>query len=92
MWFINNLGTLGVFLSLLPLLYLVRPMLKPCKKLLSVYKLRKYLKANLFWGTPYRFMHESYIFMVICAIINLKLLYFLTKGWARRSLLERGAI
>ena len=43
------------------------------------------LKKYLFWGTPYRFMHESYILMVICAVINLKWLHFDTMWCALNS-------
>ena len=79
---------MGIIFCMLPLMYLIRPLMRPCKGCLSVYKLRKLLKRHLFWGTPYRFMHESYILMVICAAVNFKWLYFDTLWSAFNSIVS----
>ena len=78
MWFINNLSTLGIVLISIPLVYLVRPLLVPFKKKLWAYKIKKYLKKTLYWSFPYRMIHESYLIILICTMINMRWLYFET--------------
>ena len=70
MWFFNNMGTLGVTLGILPVLYIIRPLLIPCRKQLRIKKLREDLKKTLYWGTPIRVISESYLIILLCTMIN----------------------
>ena len=71
MWFINNLGTLGVILMLIPMVFLIRPLIKVCRNHNQVQRARSKLKSILYWNLPIRLMHESYILVAICCLINL---------------------
>ena len=87
MWFINNLSTLGIILISIPLVYLIRPLLIPFKKRQLAFKILRFLKNNLYWSFPYRIIHESYLIILICTMINTRWLYFETIWNSINSLL-----
>ena len=69
-WFMNNMGFMGICLLLFPVMYLIRPILSCCEGNRRVSKIRSYLHVNLYWSMPLRFLIESYIIIVLCSLIN----------------------
>ena len=82
-----NLGSFTLFLIAFPLLYLISPILEPCKSNYRVEKLRLFIRGSLVWAGPLRIMKESYLIVIIPALININLLRFDSYGMALNSIL-----
>ena len=72
MYFVNNMGTMGLTMAIIPLVYVIRPLLLPFKKQRHIAQVRRKLKKDLYWGFPIRVLTESYLIVVICAMINIR--------------------
>ena len=70
MWFINNMGLMGIIILLLPLIFLIRPLLARCDDNMHVNRLRSFLKKHLFWTVWIRLLIELYIIFTLCVTIN----------------------
>ena len=70
MWFLNNMGLMGIVLLLVPLIFLIRPLLARCGDNVFVDRFRVFLKKNLFWSFFIRLMTEGYIIITLCIAIN----------------------
>ena len=86
MWFIVNIGSLTFLILSLPLLYLVVPMMSLCTRIKSLKLFRSWLRRNLFYSTPIRLAKESYLVLLIPALINLFYLKFGSPGQSINSL------
>ena len=71
MWFIINIGSLAFLILSLPFLYLVVPVMSPCAKIKNFKTFRNWLRRNLFYSAPIRLARESYLILLIPALINL---------------------
>ena len=84
-WFIVNLGSFTFFIIIIPFLFLISPLLRPCNENYRVMQFRRYLDSSLIWGVPLRIMMESYMIVLIPALINMTHLKFNSYGAAINS-------
>ena len=78
---LNNFGTLGFLLSLLPLAYAMFWLLGGCRRnSCKCYKrIMKRLNRQLYWSLILRVLIESYMIGLICSLLNVRLLDFSTQ-------------
>ena len=80
MWFIINIGSLSFLILSLPLLYILVPMMQPCTRIGPLKHFRNWLRRNIFYSAPIRLARESYLVLLIPALINLFYLRFESQG------------
>ena len=86
-WLLVNLGSFAFILIAFPFFYLISPILTPCSHSYSVERIRNFLRRNLVWSGPLRIMKESYLIVIIPALINIYVLRFTSFGEAVNSIL-----
>ena len=73
-YMIENMGScfflVQIFLTSLVITFILSIMLKYCQ-IERVAKFYNKMKESLFWGTPLRFLFESYLELSICVTIGL---------------------
>ena len=86
-WLLVNLGSFAFFLIVFPLFYLISPLLARWSHHYKVERIQNFLRRNLIWTGPLRIMKESYLIVIIPALINLYVLRFTSFGEAVNSIL-----
>ena len=71
-WTIPNLGSLGLYILLLPVFYLMYYMSSVCKQFRAVHTRREKYRKTLFWSILIRMTIESYTITAICCMIGLE--------------------
>lgn len=77
-----------VFFMVYGTLILISPCIYLCGR--KSKRIRKYshnLQVSLFWGSFITLMNESYMILVVCILINVKILSFATRGLTVMSVL-----
>ena len=65
----HNLGSVGIYIFCLVLIWVVYPLIK---RINFLSKVSNYLDKNLHWGAPLRMITESFIINAIAILINLQ--------------------
>ena len=81
----NNFGTLGFILLLMPFFYVLQILSSGCGRLCCCKKLSKYLSQRLYYKYLIRIIIESYVIAIIGCLLNLRVLEFSDKVdmWTR---------
>ena len=78
MWFLNNIGSLGIMFVLLALLYLIWPFVSCFRRKLPA--ISHSIESSLYWSLILRTVIEAYIVLILCVLINFKSLTW-TDTW-----------
>ena len=87
MWFIVNIGSFVFVILAFPFFFLLIPAMEPCQRIKSIKKIRNYLIKNLLYSAPIRLIIESYLVLLIPALLNL---YYL-RGYTVGEVLNSGS-
>jgi hypothetical protein len=89
MWFIHNLGTMGLIILSFPILVFFELILRPFKNTKKLVEWQQSLSKTLYWNFLIRILLESYMIVIVCALINMTDLDFSNTG---RSIISSSAI
>lgn len=88
-YFLVNLGSMVVFVIFYILGLIISPILSICSfgRFKGIKKLRNKLNRKIFWGTLIVLMNESYMVIIVCLLINIKILSTASAGLQAMSIM-----
>ena len=69
-YFVHNLGSLAIFMSICPLLMIINLFFKMFKKSRAMTKASIKIETHVYWNATIRIFLEAYTIIAVCAMIQ----------------------